>query len=468
MKKFFKIVIVLIIIFAIYNRFKPLPEGVSEEWDLHRVPMDSVSFISDETYIDETGERFVEQKIFDEVISMIDNADKYILIDMFLFNDFQGLSPEKTRGISSELTQSLIDKDDDVEITFITDPINTIYGGVESDNLNNLRSAGVNVVITDLTELRDSNIIYSAIWRPILRYIPLDLIKLPNPFDSSGVKIGANSYVDLLNLKANHRKLIVADDGVKMSTLITSANPHDGSSAHGNVAVKIDDYVWKDVIDSEVAAANFSDSEVEKYNGEVVDSTGDLKVKLITESKIRDSILSTISNSKSGDSIYLSMFYLSEKKIVRELVKASKKGLSIKVILDPNKDAFGREKNGIPNRVVANDLIRSGAELRWCDTHGEQCHGKMMLVKNRTEATLIIGSANYTRRNLKDFNLETNVIIEGDRNAQVLRDADLYFNRIWNNKEGKIYTVDSDKYLEKSFIKRTMYNVMEITGLSSF
>lgn len=468
MKKILKILILLIIIFALYNRFKPLLEGVSEEWDLHRVPFDSISFISDETYINEAGERFVEQGIFDEVINMIDRADKYILIDMFLFNDFQGEGIKNTRYISSEITQKLIDKEDDVEIIFITDPINTIYGGVESEQLNNLEEAGINIVITDLTELRDSNIIYSALWRPILRYLPLGYFKLENPFDNNGEEVSFGSYAELLNFKANHRKLIVADDGDKMATLITSANPHDASSAHGNVAVKIMDYIWKDVIDSEISVGDFSGKKINGYDGEVSDDKGELYVKLITESKIRDEVLRVINDAKTGDAIYLSMFYFSEKKIIRELIKAQNKGVNIKVILDPNKDAFGREKNGIPNRVIANDLVESGIDLRWCDTHGEQCHGKMMLWKNRDESTLIIGSANYTRRNLKDFNLETNVVINGTRNTDVFIDADAYFNRIWKNEEERLYTVEYEEYSENSFIKRSIYNVMEIIGIGTF
>lgn len=468
MKKFLKILILIIIITALYNRFKLLPEGVSEEWSVHNVPSNSISFISDETYVDNNGDRYVSQDIFDEVISMINNAEEYILIDMFLFNDFQGKSKETTRSLSADITEAILQKDESVDITVITDPINNIYGGLESDNLSRLEDAGVNVVISDLTKLRDSNIIYSSIWRPILRFLPLNFIKLPNPFDSNGDSVGANSYLTLLNMKANHRKLIVSDEGEKMITLVTSANPHDGSSAHGNVALRIEDKVWRDVIDSEIAIGDFSNDPVEDYVKDINDEGGELMVQLITESKIRGSVLESIKKSKSGDAIYLSMFYLSDKKIVRELIRSHKKGVNIRVVLDPNKDAFGREKNGIPNRVVANDLVDAGIDLRWCDTHGEQCHGKMMLVKNRTEATLILGSANYTRRNLKDFNLETNVIVSGSRNLPVLRDADEYFNRLWNNEVDKIYTTDFETYEDRSFIKKIMYNIMEITGLSSF
>jgi len=45
------------------------------------------------------------------------------------------------------------------------------------------------------------------------------------------------NYLALLNSKANHRKVILADRGDEVVALVTSANPHDGSSAHGNVGI---------------------------------------------------------------------------------------------------------------------------------------------------------------------------------------------------------------------------------------
>ena len=50
------------------------------------------------------------------------------------------------------------------------------------------------------------------------------------------------------------------------------------------------------------------------------------------------------------------MFYLSERQIVKALITAKERGVNVRVLLDPNKDAFGREKNGIPNRQVASEL----------------------------------------------------------------------------------------------------------------
>ena len=50
------------------------------------------------------------------------------------------------------------------------------------------------------------------------------------------------------------------------------------------------------------------------------------------------------------------MFYLSERKIISAIKKAHSRKVKVRLLLDPNKDAFGREKNGIPNRSVAYEL----------------------------------------------------------------------------------------------------------------
>ena len=57
----------------------------------------------------------------------------------------------------------------------------------------------------------------------------------------------------------------------------------------------------------------------------------------------------------------------------------------IRVLLDPNKDAFGFEKSGLPNREVASELVAASAgaiKLRWYRTHGEQFHVKLAAIRS--------------------------------------------------------------------------------------
>jgi|GEM_PF-1993632 len=59
---------------------------------------------------------------------------------------------------------------------------------------------------------------------------------------------------------------------------------------------------------------------------------------------------------------------------------AEKLSRRLRLLLDPNKHTFGREKNGIPNRPVGYELNGVGIPVRWCSTLGEQCHTKMLLI----------------------------------------------------------------------------------------
>ena len=313
-------VIVALILVGLFNIFKPRPIGASFEGEIFRVPNGSVTFLYDLTSFDSTTDkRIIEQQIFDEVFAMIKNAENYVLIDMFLFNDFQGKETSSFRQLSSELTETLVQKKADnpeIEITFVTDPFNTIYGGVENKNIASLVEADIQMVNTNLKKLRDSNPLYSSFYRSIFQFLPVGFIKLPNPFVAGGPKVDLSAYFTLLNFKANHRKIIVADyldenNNLKMSSLIASANPHDGSSAHSNVAIKVDDQLWKDILKSEYAVMEFSDRESLEPDYKLYqDKEGDVEVQLLTEKKIKISLLSSIDKTKSGDSIRVLMFYL--------------------------------------------------------------------------------------------------------------------------------------------------------------
>lgn len=481
MRKFILLPLLAILIVAgAYNSTRPLPEGVGVTYDVRQVPDSSVTFLKDITYVNVDGVRQVEQEIFDEIFSMIDGAQRYILADMFLFNDFQSATTEDTRALSRELTDALAQKKIDhpnMTVIVVTDPINTVYGGSPSKHLNELAEAGVQIVMTDLTELRDSNPAYSSFWRVFLRWFGNTDRggMVPHPFDHDSDNVSVRSYLTLFNLKANHRKLIVADrmdgDSVKMSSLVTSANPHDGSSAHGNIAIRVDDSLWQDVVASEEAVGEFSSDVLDPVSFDVVDREGDISVQLLTEAAIRQRLTELITVTGSGDTIDMAMFYLSDRPIVDALVAAAGRDVAIRLLLDPNKDAFGRVKNGIPNRSVASELLErssSTIDIRWCDTHGEQCHAKMTLIGNGDDAYMVLGSANLTRRNIGNYNLETNVLVSGASTTTAIRDAYEYFNLLWTNTDKRTFTTDYDTYAEGDVIKKLWYRIGEATGLSTY
>ena len=220
------------------HTLKPLPPGISFAGSEH--PVEEIRFLKDLTYLDGHGQRQSQQEVFDAVFEMVDQAKTFVLIDMFLFNPFTGNEDLPFRRLSSELTERLIKKktsSPELEMVLITDPINTLYGGRVTSHLSRLEEAGIRVVYSAIEKLRDSNPLYSSFWRMTGRWLGNSPGRwAPNPFGEGRVSL--RSYLHLLNFKANHRKVVIADDERGLIGLVTTANPHDGSSAHENVALQ--------------------------------------------------------------------------------------------------------------------------------------------------------------------------------------------------------------------------------------
>ena len=420
--------------------------------------------------MDTQGQRKHDQAVFDEILAMIDRAQHFILIDKFLFNGYVGAGGKPHRRLSDEFTEALLAQKKrfpQMTIIFITDPVNIVYGGLEEPHLKQLESAGIEVIFTKLERLRDSNPLYSSFWRPFLALWGNSQGQaLPNPLGKGRVSL--RSYLRLLNFKANHRKVIISDGGGDYRALITSANPHDASSAHDNIALSFSGPAVWDALQAEFAVLRFSGSKPPPFSGTIPRRESSLKLRWVTEKAILNAVQAQIASLKSGEELDIMMFYLSHRAIVRSLTKARERGAKIRILLDPNKDAFGRKKNGIPNRQVAKTFHDAGIEVRWADTHGEQCHSKMLLFRQMHRTTLILGSANLTRRNLNNFNLEANVVLSGPASDPAFGDAQIYFEKAWSNLQSQKKSVPYETYADPSLKNRVLYFFMESWGLSTF
>lgn len=471
---FIKFIISILLLFFIlmigvetFHVYKKLPEGLN--FAGKKYISSSVKFLRDITYYKDS-KRYVDQQIFDEVISLIHGAKKLIVIDMFLFNSMQIVTVENQRKISSELANSLINKKNNIpsiQIIVTTDLINTIYGGLESELFNKLSDAGIDVVYTNLLKLRDSNPVYSAFWRTIIR--PLEnfiTLEINNPLGDG--KIPLVSMLSLINFKANHRKVIIADRNGELYGLVTSANPHDASSAHGNIGIIFNGKAALDLLHTEKAVLEFSNGPSIKFTGNVSKRKSNIDVAVITELQIKNTILNNLESLGQGDALDVVMFYLSDRDIISSLIKSYQRGVFVRIILDPNKDAFGIEKDGVPNRQVAGELTSHRIKVKWANTHGEQLHSKMMLIKKKDgNAVLIAGSSNYTRRNFQ-YNLETNLVVRAVVDSSVMNDSGLYFDTLWNNKNNIKHTVPFDEYKDNSLYRVIKYRFMEFSGISTF
>jgi hypothetical protein len=482
---------------ACWETNKPLPPGARTQSPWYLVPAADVRFVADITSADAYGRPVSSQAIFDEVLKVVRSAHAFLVLDYSLFNTRRGeldATSPLLRPISGELRDVLIERRRELpglKVLFITDPVNDLYGARPSADLRLLRAAGVEVVLTDLDRLRDPNFIYSSVWRLAIRWWSQDARGggwLPNPLDDGDSPITFSTWAQVVNFKANQRKVVIADDGRGgLVGVVASANPHDASGAHSNVAAKIAGPALGALLNSELAVARFSgwrgnidppatgpeaaqsrpDAETDIIAGRAV------RVQVLTDGAIRAALLERVEAAVKGDSVDIAMFYLADRAVVESLLAASKRSVNVRLILDPNRDGFGRTRSGLPNQPVASELVSASdgaVHVRWYRTHGEQFHTKLVMVYGPERLWLTLGSADLTRRNIGDYNLQANLAIEMARSSPLALQTLEYFDTLWGNRAalGIEYTADFAVYADPAQLHYWLYRFMESTGLSDF
>jgi phosphatidylserine/phosphatidylglycerophosphate/cardiolipin synthase-like enzyme len=83
---------------------------------------------------------------------------------------------------------------------------------------------------------------------------------------------------------------------------------------------------------------------------------------------------------------------------------------------------------------------------------------------------MTLGSANFTRRNLADYNLEANLAVDLPDDAPLATQVRDYFETLWSNRAplGIEYTTDYGFYADPAPSHYWLYRFMESTGLSTF
>lgn len=452
---------------AYYHTHKELPKGLSYEGKVHKVK--DVRFLYDLTYTDNNGEKKFEHEIFDTVIKRISEAEEYIVLDMFLFNDYYKKDmgyPEISENISEKLiTQKK--KHKNLKVVFITDEINLTYGSHKSDTLKELRQNGIEVIFTKLDPLRDSNPLYTGIWRVFFQWFGQSGEGwIPNPMAKNAPDVTLRSYLELLNLKANHRKIFVTEK----TAIVASANPHDASGFHSNIAFETSGNVIGDILEAEQAVSDFSGGgKLPEFTA--VKEEGQIEVQALTEGKIFKHLLEELKKTGKGENVWIGMFYLAERNVVDEIDKAADRGAKVNIILDPNTNAFGNQKSGLPNIPVSAEMKKLGSKninIKWYDAGEEQYHTKMIYFDRKEKATILGGSANFTKRNLDDFNLETNLKISAPADSQVVKDVDQYFQRLWNNDGGNFTLEYEENKDTMTPFKYIIYWIQKILRFTSY
>ncbi|HXC59127.1 MAG TPA: phospholipase D-like domain-containing protein [Steroidobacteraceae bacterium] len=485
--------LLLWIVTACWNVMKPLPEGMHVQGTPAPVQAASLQFLTDETVANYYGERATQPNIHAATLELIRNARDFLVLDYFLFNEQGGPAGELRyesgiRPVARELREALLAlhaTQPTLPILLIIDPINSYYRRRLPTELSVLAAAGIDVVMMDLDRLRDSNLLYSTTWRLSLGWWLKATTRgsWSNPLDAKGPALSFGALSRLPHFKADHRKVALTGDGAgSLVGIISSGNPHDASSAHSNVALRLAGEALRPLLLSELALARMSGwrnadrfaafAQVSTSLPSTPGGANDMQAAVLTEGAIREALIERLDASHTGDAIDIAQFYFSDRHVIEALLNAGRRGATIRVVLDPNKDAFGFEKNGIPNREVASELIGAsdGAiKLRWYRTHGEQFHSKLVSIRSGDRFWLMLGSANFTRRNLADYNLEADVVIDAPANSELAAAVANWFETMWSNRPGASeYTADAEVYAEPSQLRYWLYRLMEGTGLSTF
>jgi hypothetical protein len=409
---------------AFWNSAKPLPPGT------HLVSQISRLSESDVDFLYESPQR---QHLSVREMAAIDQAEQLIVLDR---------SP-----VTRELAQHLLARKrarPHLKIVLVTDPGNEAFGGTASQTLASLEEAGLIVARARLDRLRDSNPLYSGLWRLMFAW-------WSDPFDETPGRATLPAWTRMQNFKADQRQLVVADDGAGgWNAILAPSGAAAGLMLRGSLA--------RAMIAGELQVAAWSTDDDRLPAGPPMDGggVGSIDARFLTEGAIETALLDALAAAAGGDQVLIAVQNLSDRRLISAALGAAARGARLQVLL---------ARNAMPNQAVAGELLREGGgriEVRWCPIETGASLPKLLVVRHRNDLWVNLGSANFTRRNLGDLNLESSVELRMPAQAAPARAATEYFARAWR---GAAAAAD---FADPSSTAYWRYRFAEATGLSSF
>ena len=401
------------------STIKNPPLGINYESPIRET--ENAEFYYDLTYLDKDGNIQYDRNLWDATLKVVDNAKDYLIIEMFLFNDLYNKDKEHFPEFAKKYTERLVKKQEEnpnLKVYILADENNNFYGAFEHPFITSMKNAGINVIIVDIFKLKDTFPWYSPIWRTFIKPMgnPQNKGWITNFYGDMWPKLTIRNLLRALNVKADHKKVFLNEKEV----VVSSANIHDPSYFHENIAIYTDGLIVKDVLHDLQLVAKFSDSEInvdgsnketkskiemdlpdktkirkdtmnignleDKKNdmihleenindsqknekgkkeslslnsgkNEITDTEGKTyKIQYLSEGAIGKYLDADIDSLKSGDELLMGMYFLADKGIIDRLIKAANRGVKIRMIFDRSRDAFGMSTNGLPNKPVSKKL----------------------------------------------------------------------------------------------------------------
>jgi phosphatidylserine/phosphatidylglycerophosphate/cardiolipin synthase-like enzyme len=387
-----------------WNSAKPLPPGTHIVSQVSRLSEADVDFLYDSPQHPDIRAR---------EMSAIDHAEQLIVLDR---------SP-----VTPELAQHLLARKHlrpNLKVVLVTDPGNEAFGGTPAQTLASLEEAGIIVAHVRLDRLRDSNPLYSGLWRLLFAW-------WSDPFNEAPGQVTLPAWSRMQNFKADLRQLVVADDGSGgWTAVIAPAGAPASLILRGSLA--------RAMIAGELQIAAWSTDDDRLPSGPPMDGrgVGSIDARFLTEGAIETALLDAIAAAGSGDQICIAVEKLSDRRIIAAALRAAARGARLQVLL---------ARNQMPNQAVSGELLREGGgriEVRWYPSGQGGSHPKLLVVRHRTGLWMNFGSANFTRRNLGDLNLESSVELRMPARSAPARAVNEYFAKIWSGADRETDAAD--------------------------
>ena len=407
-----------------WNTAKPLPPGT------HLVSRTARLSDADVDFLYESPRR---RAAVAPDLSAIDHAEQLIVLDR---------SP-----VTRELAQRLLARKHlrpHLKIVLVTDPANEAFGGSPAQTLTSLEQAGVIVARVRLDRLRDSNPLYSGLWRLAFGW-------WSDPFDETPGRATLPALARSRNSKSDQRQLVVADDGSGgWNAIIAPAGATASLTLRGPLA--------RAIIAGELQVAAWSTDDDRLPVSPSMDDrgVGSIDARFLTEGAIESALFDALGAAGSGDRLGIAVENFSERRLIAAALRAAARGASLQVLLARNRE---------PNQAVADELLRGGGgriEIRWYLGSDAASLPRLLLFRHGEDVWMNLGTANYTRRNLGDLNLAASVELRMPVRAAAARAVTEYFSEAWS------VAATDPKFAAASAADYWHYRFAEASGLSSF
>ncbi len=358
-----------------------------------------------------------KEEIFPRALEMIERAERTIRFNIFLWGGeigtkmVEAFKRAKDRGVSIQII-TMPDSEGSNMLKHIQKISNKLAGDEPLKPYQPIKhlavEAGLSIAYYPVKKLNGK------------AFVKADHNKMLS-IDGQEAMIGGMNFADAVS---NNHDLMVWIKGPAVTELVRIFHDNwricSGKNLYEQEAMPLWDQI-DDVLDAATAKRCRDLAHVTvAYSNACVNATRSMVADLFDNAKKK---------------IRVMMFTFTDDDTVEKLIAAHKRGVDVKVILDPNVHAFGLRLMGAPNISTVRQLKKAGIEVRAYQTRpGAQMHIKSCMID---DVHCCFGSTNFTKAGF-DSNNETFVKVTS---KDVAEDFTALFELDW---EEETYVLKSD------------------------